>query len=77
VANVHFQRKIVSEELSDTLYFSLGTRATRTRSPNNWTLTTNEFKVVIVNTRNITVNQEKCKSIPEAKYTIHYLAFGA
>ena len=76
MANVHFQRKIASDELSDTLFFSTGTCVTRTRSPANWTLTSGELKVVIVNTRNITVNGDKCRSIPEAKYVIHDLAFG-
>ena len=76
MANVHFQRKIASDELSDTLYFSTGTCAVRTRSPNNWVLATKEIKVVIVNTRNITVNGDKCKSISEAKFVIHDLAFG-
>jgi len=73
MANIHFLRKLASDELSDTMFFATGSRVTRTRTPANWTLNAGQFKVVIVNNRNIKVNGDTCKSVPEAKYVIQEL----
>lgn len=71
--NIHFSRKIASDELMDTLYFATGSIVNKVKSVTNYTLSAGDFKVVIVNHRNISVNGDKCKSVPEAKYVIQEL----
>ena len=68
--NTAFLRKLASDELSDTLFFATGTRVTKTKTPEKWSLSANQFEVDIVNNRNIKVNGDKCRSVPEAKYVI-------
>jgi len=70
MANVHFQRKAASDELRDTLFFATGSRVEKQRNPDDVTLTVENFKVVIKHFRMITVNGEKCRSVPEAKFVI-------
>jgi hypothetical protein len=72
-ANNHYLRKLASDELSDTLFFATGSRVTKSRTPDTVTLTAGQFTVVIKHTRLITVNGDKCKSIPEAKYVVQDL----
>lgn len=69
-ANIHFLRKLASDELCDTLFFATGKRVEKTKTSNHVTLTAGQFDVKIVTNRNITVNGDKCRSIPEAKYVI-------
>lgn len=69
-ANVHFLRKLASDELQDTLFFATGEVPIKEKSPDFWTLTAGQYKVLIFTNRKITVNGEKCKSAPEAKYVI-------
>lgn len=69
-ANVHFLRKIASDELIDTLFFATGSRVVKTKQKTHWDLSAGKFAVKIVTNRNITVNGDKCKSVPEAKYVI-------
>lgn len=69
-ANIHFLRKIASDELRDTMFFATGERVVKTKSPNHVVLQAGQFNVKIVSNRNITVNGDKCRSIPEAKYVI-------
>ena len=71
--NIHFSRKIASDELMDTLYFATGQRVSKVKSPTNYTLSAGGFKVVIANSKNISVNGDKCRSIREAKYVIQEL----
>ena len=71
--NIHFSRKIASDELMDTLYFATGSIVNKVKSVTNYTLSAGDFKVVIVNHRNISENGDKCKSVPEAKYVIQEL----
>ena len=73
MANVHFLRKIASDELRDTMFFATGERVVKDRQKAFWTLTAGPFSVKIVTNRNITVNGDKCKSVPEAKYVIQSL----
>ena len=70
MANMFFLRKIASDELMDTLFFATGQRAEKIKEKSKWTLNVDKFSVIIVNNRNITVNGEKCRSVPEAKYVI-------
>jgi hypothetical protein len=70
MANMAFLRKLASDELRDTLFFATGDRAEREKTSSHWLLTAGEFRVKIVNNRNITVNGDKCKSVPEAKWVI-------
>jgi hypothetical protein len=70
MANVHFQRKIASDELRDTLFFATGNRAEKIKTPEFVTLRVPEFEVKILNFKNITVNGDKCRSVSEAKFVI-------
>tara|TARA_B110000503_G_C7086359_1_gene387470 strand:- start:21 stop:248 length:228 start_codon:yes stop_codon:yes gene_type:complete len=73
MANIHFLRKLASDELMDTLYFATGKVPVKEKLASDWKLSAGKFKVSIVTNRNITVNGDKCKSTPEAKYTIQLL----
>ena len=73
MANMFFLRKIASDELMDTLFFATGQRAEKIKEKSKWTLNADKFSVIIVNNRNIKVNGEKCRSVPEAKYVIQEL----
>lgn len=73
MANVHFQRKAASDELRDTLFFATGLRVTKERNPDDVTLKAGQFTVVIKHFRLITVNGDKCRSVPEAKYAVQQL----
>jgi hypothetical protein len=70
MANIHFLRKLASDDLMDTLFFATGSRVVKTKQKSHWDLSAGPFNVKIVTNRNITVNGDKCKSIPEAKYVI-------
>ena len=72
-ANMHFLRKLASDELKDTLFFATGQRAERLKSDKALTLTAGKFEVVITTNRNIVVNGDKCKSVPEAKWVLQSL----
>lgn len=73
MANVHFLRKMASDELRDTLFFATGERVAKEKGKDVVTLSVPEIKVVIKTNRNITVNGDKCKSVPEAKYVVQQL----
>lgn len=73
VANVHFLRKLASDELRDTMFFATGRVPSKERDPNFVLLKADWLNVKIVTNRNITVNGDKCKSVPEAKYAIQQL----
>jgi hypothetical protein len=75
MVNVHFLRKLASDELKDTMFFCTGERVIKTRDPSWVKLDVPNISVKIVTNRNITVNNEKCKSIPEAKWVIQHLKF--
>ena len=70
MSNVHFQRKLASDELWDTLFFATGAPPIKGKQPEFRSLEVPGFFVKIVNLRNITVNGDKCKSIGEAKLVI-------
>lgn len=73
MANMQFLRKIAYDELYDTLFFATGQIPVRTKTDEFWTATAGPFSLKIVNNRNITVNGERCKSAPEAKFVIQDL----
>lgn len=73
MANMQFLRKIAYDELYDTLFFATGIIPVRTKTDEFWTVTAGPFSLKIVNNRNITVNGERCKSTPEAKFVIQDL----
>ena len=72
-ANVYFLRKLASDELLDTLFFATGEVPKKEKQPDFWTLTAGKYKVLIYTNRKITVNGDKCKSAPEAKYVIQQM----
>lgn len=69
-ANVHFLRKLAADELRETLFFATGQRVNKERTPDYYTLTAGKYNVKINHNRNIIVNGDRCKSVPEAKYVI-------
>lgn len=73
MANVHFQRMIASDELRDTLFFATGNRAEKIKSPEFVTLRVPQFEVKIKHFKHITVNNDVCRSVSEAKYVIQEL----
>jgi hypothetical protein len=73
VANVHFLRKLASDELRDTMFFATGQVPSKERDPKFVLLKADWINVKIVTNRNITVNGDKCKSVHEAKFAIQQL----
>lgn len=73
MANIHFLRKLASDELHDTLFFATGVVPVKQKSKDFVVLTAPEFTVKITTIKNILVNGDKCKSIGEAKYAIQDL----
>jgi hypothetical protein len=73
MTNVHYQRKVASDELWDTLFFATGEYPTKSKQPEFRMLEVPGFSVKIVNFKNITVNGDKCRSVHEAKFVIQEL----
>jgi pimeloyl-CoA synthetase len=73
MVNVHFLRKLASDELKDTMFFCTGELPIKKRDPNWVKLDVPKISVKIITNRNITVNTRKCKSIPEAKWIIQHI----
>lgn len=67
MANVHFLRKMASDELWDTLFFATGQLPVKEKSKDFTVLKTDRFAAKIYHTRRIEINKEKCKSVHEAK----------
>ena len=70
MANIHFQQKIASDELRDTIFFATGTRSTKEKAKEFLTLRAPNLEVKIANFKNIVVNGDKCRSVYEAKLVI-------
>jgi hypothetical protein len=70
MVNIHFQQKVASDELRDTLFFATGNRAEKIKSPEFVTLRVPQLEVKIKHFKHITVNGDVCRSIPEAKFAI-------
>jgi len=70
MANVHFQLKIAGDELRDTLFFATGFRAEKIKTPEFITLRVPAFEVKIKHFKHISVNNDVCRSVSEAKYVI-------
>ena len=70
MSNVHFQRKIICDELWDTLFFATGEYPDKEKTPDYRALKCGNFNVQIFNARRIVVNGEKCSSSREAKFVI-------
>jgi hypothetical protein len=73
MANNHFQQKIASDELSDTLFFATGEYPIKTKTAEFRTLAVPGFSIKILHFKNITVNGDKCRSVSEAKYVVQDL----
>lgn len=67
MANNHFLRKMASDELRDTLFFSTGDLVTKTKTSDTTTLSTKNITITIKHNRSIKINGEMHKSISEAK----------
>lgn len=70
MTNHHFQRKLASDELYDTLFFATGEYPIKSKQPEFRTLVAPGFHIKILHFKNITVNGDKCKSVSEAKYVV-------
>jgi hypothetical protein len=71
--NVHFQRKIASDELYDTLFFATGEYPKKTKTPEFRMLNAPGFEIKIMTFKRIVVNGDKCTSVSEAKYVVQDL----
>jgi len=69
-ANIHFVRKMVSDELRDTLFFCTGIIAEKTKTSAHTELKSGDIVVKVNHTRSIKVNDDPCTSVWEAKYVI-------
>lgn len=67
MANNHFLRKMASDELMDTLFFSTGNTVSKTKTTDTTTLTAGNVTVAIKHNRNIKINGDLFKSVYEAK----------
>lgn len=70
MANDFFLKKIVTDELRETIFFATGERPVKEKNPDFVTLTTSTLHVKIVSPRKMFVNSQLCKSVYEAKYKI-------
>jgi hypothetical protein len=70
MANIHFERKACSDELSATLFFATGVAPTKEKFETHVSLKALDFDVKIVGFKNITVNGKKQKSLTQARYEI-------
>lgn len=70
MANIHFERKACSDELSATLFFATGVVPTKERLPSHVSLKASTIEVNIVGFKNITINSKKFKSLSQARYEI-------
>ena len=70
MANNHFLRKMASDELRETLFFSTGNTVTKTKTPDTTTLSVPNITVVIRHNKNIKINGEMHKSIHLARLTL-------
>ena len=73
MTNFHFQRKLASDELYDTLFFATGEYPTKTKTPEFRILVVPGFHIKIKHFKNIVVNGDMCKSVSEAKYAVQDL----
>ena len=73
-ANIHFLRKMASDELRETLFFCTGEPPVKEKTASGTVLKTTSIEVKVNHTRSIKVNKEACTSVWEAKYVIGQLA---
>lgn len=73
MTNFHFQRKLASDELYDTLFFATGEYPVKTKTPEFRMLAVPGFHIKIKHFKNIVVNGDMCKSVSEAKYVVQDL----
>lgn len=72
--NNAFMRKLVSDELRDTLFFATGQRPVKERGKDVIILTVEGFAEVKIHShKRIYVNGDMCRHSPEAKYAIQEL----
>jgi hypothetical protein len=75
--NAGYARKLVAEELRDTLFFATGEYATKEKGTNTITLSVPKFATVVIhNHRKIYVNGDLCKSTPEARWELQTILNG-
>lgn len=73
-ANIHFVRKMVSDELRETMFFCTGETIEKERTAAHTELRARNIVVKVNHGRSIKVNQEACGSVWEAKYVIAQMA---
>lgn len=72
--NVHFLRKMASDELRETLFFCTGIRPIKERTSGYTSLKCGDIEVKVNHTRSIKINGDQCRSVWEAKFVIGQLA---
>lgn len=75
-ANIAFVRKMVADELIDTMFFSTGEITEKDKSKKDcYILKNSKLTVEIYNWKRIKVNGDKCASPREAKYVMQQIVF--
>jgi hypothetical protein len=73
---IAFLRKLAADEILDTMFFATGHRAEKDKTHKDyWVLKNEVLEVKIYNNRKIIVNNDKCRSIPEAKWVIQDIIY--
>jgi hypothetical protein len=70
MANIHFLRKLASDELYDTLFFASGEVPIKIKSKDFVTLKTTPFEAKIYSTRKIILNDRRFNTVHEARLII-------
>jgi len=70
MANVWFMRKLVKDELFDTMFFATGEQVEVVKSKDGYTMNVPGIKVVVLNGKNIKVNGITFKNSYLAKQRI-------
>jgi len=70
-ANIHFIRKMIADEIYDTLFFATGRIPTKERTKDYYILRVPDFAEVKINSnKKIYVNGEFCRYTSEAKFVL-------
>lgn len=73
--NANYARKLIADELKETLFFATGEIVQKQKDSVSLTLIAQNYKVVIHNYKKILVNDDLCTSTPEAKWLIQSLIY--
>ena len=71
--NFAFSQKLIAEELMDTIFFSSGKRALKTRTSESVELNVESLRVSVKSFKHILVGKNLCRDVTMAKKVIMHL----